>query len=163
MKNKFSFLWWTGCSFSWWYVIWVGGLFWQTLSKETNVFNGMRPMDVGDHLRGVTSDQVVGENLSAYCHPSVDKHGVKSSVPRSRQHLAQNKSITMRCLLWQSSFFFLRFTSFCIIQRVCAIDLSGLYLSMSATISLSFPISNQRGQHGKCLQTNLCFKKALEK
>lgn len=121
MKNKFSFLWWTGCSFSWWYVIWVGGLFWQTLSKETNVFNGMRPMDVGDHLRGVTSDQVVGENLSAYCHPSVDKHGVKSSVPRSRQHLAQNKSITMRCLLWQSSFFFLRFTSFCIIQRVCAI------------------------------------------
>lgn len=36
------------------------------------------------------------------------------------------------------------------------------FLNMSTTMSLSFHISNQRGQRGKCLKTNLCFKHTLE-
>lgn len=38
-----------------------------------------------------------------------------------------------------------------------------IYLNLPTTVSLSFPVWNQRGQRGKCLKTNLCFKQTLEK
>lgn len=52
----------------------------------------------------------------------------------------------------------------CMIKSLTSQASFPLFSSMSAaTMLLSFPISNQRGQHRKCLKTNFCLKKTLEK
>ena len=48
-------------------------------------------------------------------------------------------------------FFFLSFSFFFV------------FFFKPTTMSLSFPVWNQRGQRRKCLKTNLCLKQTLEK